>query len=45
MVAEVTAATASVHLQRLKAQRLVNVLAQGKHRYFSDLKFEAALNH
>src|SRR3984957_2834215 len=33
MVAEVTPATASVHLQRLKTQRLVTVLAQGKHRY------------
>lgn len=34
-VAEVTPATASVHLQRLKAQRLVHVTAQGKHRYYS----------
>jgi DNA-binding transcriptional ArsR family regulator len=34
-VAEVTAATASVHLQRLRAQRLVRVAAQGKHRYYS----------
>jgi DNA-binding transcriptional ArsR family regulator len=32
-VAEVTPATASVHLQRLKAPRLVRVTAQGKHRY------------
>jgi hypothetical protein len=24
-----------VHLQRLKTQRLVKVLAQGKHRYYS----------
>jgi DNA-binding transcriptional ArsR family regulator len=33
VVAGVTPATASVHLQRLKTQRLVKVLAQGKHRY------------
>src|ERR1700676_4412759 len=35
MVAEVTPSTASVHLQRLKTQRLVKVFAQGKHRYYS----------
>jgi DNA-binding transcriptional ArsR family regulator len=35
IVADVTPSTASVHLQRLKAQRLVKVLAQGKHRYYS----------
>lgn len=35
VVAEVTPSTASVHLQRLKAQRLVKVHAQGKHRYYS----------
>jgi DNA-binding transcriptional ArsR family regulator len=35
MVAEVTPSTASVHLQRLTTQRLVKVLAQGKHRYYS----------
>jgi DNA-binding transcriptional ArsR family regulator len=35
MVAEVTPSTASVHLQRLKRERLVRVLAQGKHRYYS----------
>jgi DNA-binding transcriptional ArsR family regulator len=35
MVADVTPSTASVHLQRLKAQRLVKVFAQGKHRYYS----------
>ncbi len=34
-VADVSASTASVHLARLKEQRLVNVLAQGKHRYYS----------
>jgi DNA-binding transcriptional ArsR family regulator len=35
IVAEVGAATASVHLNRLKAARLVKVFAQGKHRYYS----------
>src|SRR5262245_33141075 len=35
VVADVTPSTASVHLQRLKAQRLVKVYAQGKHRYYS----------
>jgi DNA-binding transcriptional ArsR family regulator len=35
VVADVTASTASVHLQRLKTRRLVKVLAQGKHRYYS----------
>src|SRR5437868_6321217 len=35
VVAEVTPSTASVHLQRLKTQRLVTVFAQGKHRYYS----------
>lgn len=34
-VAEVTPSTASVHLQRLRSQRLVGVNAQGKHRYYS----------
>jgi DNA-binding transcriptional ArsR family regulator len=34
-VAGVTPSTASVHLQRLKAERLVRVLAQGKHRFYS----------
>jgi len=34
-LAEVTPATASVHLQRLKALELVRVAAQGKHRYYS----------
>ncbi len=33
--ADVTPSTASVHLHRLKAERLVKVLAQGKHRYYS----------
>ncbi len=35
MIAEVTPSTASVHLQRLKTQRLVKLFAQGKHRYYS----------
>ncbi|MGA2355463.1 MAG: ArsR family transcriptional regulator [Terriglobales bacterium] len=35
VVAGVTASTASVHLHRLQSQRLVKVLAQGKHRYYS----------
>jgi DNA-binding transcriptional ArsR family regulator len=35
MLAEITPSTASVHLHRLEAQRLVKVFAQGKHRYYS----------
>lgn len=35
LVAGITPSTASVHLNRLKAQRLVRVLVQGKHRYYS----------
>ena len=35
MVADVTPSTASTHLNRLKAERLVKVLVQGKHRYYS----------
>lgn len=35
IVAEVSPSTASVHLARLKQQRLVKVLQQGKHRYYS----------
>ena len=35
IVAEVTPSTASVHLTRLKEQRLVKVQSQGKHRYYS----------
>jgi DNA-binding transcriptional ArsR family regulator len=35
MVAQVSPSTTSVHLQRLKTQRLVKVFAQGKHRYYS----------
>ncbi|WP_432728185.1 ArsR/SmtB family transcription factor [Variovorax sp. W6] len=33
-VAEVAASTASAHLARLKEERLVDMLVQGKHRYF-----------
>ena len=35
VVAGVTPSTASVHLKRLTTHRLVKVLAQGKHRYYS----------
>ena len=35
IIAEVAPSTASVHLQRLKEQGLVKVLAQGKHHYYS----------
>jgi DNA-binding transcriptional ArsR family regulator len=35
MLADVSPSTASLHLKRLKADRLVKVLAQGKHRYHS----------
>src|SRR5262249_31607678 len=35
IVADVSPSTASVHLQRLKSNHLVKVLAQGKHRYYS----------
>src|SRR5271156_6070679 len=35
MVAEVSPSTASVHLNRLKTDRLVKLLVQGKHRYYS----------
>lgn len=34
-VAEVSSSTASAHLQQLAARKLVKVLAQGKHRYYS----------
>ena len=34
-IADVTASTASVHLQRLKDCDLVSVVAQGKHRYYA----------
>jgi DNA-binding transcriptional ArsR family regulator len=35
IVGEVSPSTASVHLARLKKQKLVKVLSQGKHRYYS----------
>lgn len=35
VIADVSPSTASVHLNRLKAERLVKVLVQGKHRYYS----------
>lgn len=35
MLAEVTPPTASTHLQRLKTQRLVKVVVQGRHRYYT----------
>jgi DNA-binding transcriptional ArsR family regulator len=35
IVAEVSPSTASVHLNRLKTERLVKVTIQGKHRYYS----------
>jgi DNA-binding transcriptional ArsR family regulator len=35
IVAQVTASTASAHLQRLKAQQLVKVVVQGRHRYYT----------
>src|SRR5579871_4609686 len=35
LVGDVTPATASAHLARLKDDHLVRVLAQGRHRYFS----------
>lgn len=34
VVANVSPSTASVHLSRLKAERLVTVTVQGKHRYY-----------
>jgi len=35
LVADVSPSTASVHLNRLKRERLVKVLIQGKHRFYS----------
>ena len=35
IIGEVSPSTASVHLAKLKEQRLVKVLSQGKHRYYS----------
>jgi DNA-binding transcriptional ArsR family regulator len=42
MLAGVTASTASTHLTRLKAQRLVDVRVQGKHRYYTLDRSEVA---
>jgi DNA-binding transcriptional ArsR family regulator len=35
LVADVSPSTASAHLNRLRKARLINVLVQGKHRYYS----------
>jgi DNA-binding transcriptional ArsR family regulator len=35
LVGDITPSTASIHLQRLKTQGLVKVVAQGKHRYYT----------
>lgn len=35
VVADVSTSTASAHLNRLKAERLVKVMTQGKHRFYS----------
>jgi DNA-binding transcriptional ArsR family regulator len=35
LVGEIAPSTASIHLQRLKSHGLVNVVAQGKHRYYT----------
>jgi len=35
VVADVSTSTASAHLNRLKAERLVKVITQGKHRFYS----------
>ncbi|MGA9852609.1 MAG: helix-turn-helix transcriptional regulator [Gammaproteobacteria bacterium] len=45
IVAEVSPSTASVHLARLKEERLVKVLSQGKYRYYTleNTKVAAAL--
>jgi DNA-binding transcriptional ArsR family regulator len=42
MLAGVTPSTASTHLARLKAQRLVGVRVQGKHRYYTLDRSEVA---
>jgi DNA-binding transcriptional ArsR family regulator len=42
MIAGVTPSTASVHLHRLTRQRLVKVIAQGKHHYYSLASADAA---
>lgn len=35
VIAEIGPSTASIHLSRLRAEHLVQVVAQGKHRYYS----------
>jgi DNA-binding transcriptional ArsR family regulator len=35
VVAQVSPSTASVHLQRLQAEQLIDVVVQGRHRYYS----------
>src|SRR5215467_402066 len=35
VIADVSASTASAHLNRLKTKRLVKMIVQGKHRYYS----------
>jgi DNA-binding transcriptional ArsR family regulator len=42
VIADIGASTASVHLHRLKTARLVKVLAQGKHRYYTLSGLEVA---
>ena len=42
MVAEVTPSTASVHLNRLRAEKLIRVSTQGRHRYYSLAGINAA---
>lgn len=42
VVGGVSPSTASAHLERLRGQRLVKVLAQGKHRYYSVAGLEVA---
>ncbi|PXX45241.1 ArsR/SmtB family transcription factor [Undibacterium pigrum] len=43
VVAEVSPSTASVHLSKLLEQHLVNVVAQGKHRYYQLASNEVAI--
>ena len=42
MLAEVAPSTASVHLNRLRDERLISVSAQGRHRYYSLQSLEVA---
>lgn len=35
IVADISPSTASIHLNRLKSERLIKVVVQGKHRYYS----------